>query len=240
MKKADIAIMTWYTYRNFGTALQATALYSVIEEMGYSPRLINYQPKGNTEPAGISRYARKAFVKIRNCSKRYREFTSQRSVIFSKFLDQRIKTTAPCCSIPELQDLNETYDAFVCGSDQIWSSLCYDDKYFLSFVRSKEKMVAYAPSMASVEISDPVLREEILANISRFRYLSVRERQTAQFIRNQTGQEVDVVLDPTMLLSTNQWESLVDTADVPKIEGDYILCYFLGNEKRTRRKVHRA
>ena len=42
-----IGIMTWYTYYNYGSSLQATALFNFLEMKGYNPCLINYSPKGN-------------------------------------------------------------------------------------------------------------------------------------------------------------------------------------------------
>ena len=42
MKK--VAIMTWYSYNNYGSVLQSFALCSTIKKIGYEPSLINYNP----------------------------------------------------------------------------------------------------------------------------------------------------------------------------------------------------
>ena len=55
-------------------------------------------------------------------------------------------------STEELKKLQDNYDYFVCGSDQIWSPLCYDDKYFLSFVDEPKKMLSYMVSMLKKQI----------------------------------------------------------------------------------------
>ena len=47
MENQKVAIMTWYSYQNYGSALQASALYYVIKNSGYKPDFINYEPKGN-------------------------------------------------------------------------------------------------------------------------------------------------------------------------------------------------
>lgn len=44
MKK--VAIMTWWHYSNYGTALQVTALYHVVTKMGYKVDVIDYIPHG--------------------------------------------------------------------------------------------------------------------------------------------------------------------------------------------------
>ena len=40
-----VAIMTWYSYNNYGTVLQAYALKKYTEMLGYNVDLINYLPK---------------------------------------------------------------------------------------------------------------------------------------------------------------------------------------------------
>ena len=40
-----IAIMTWFTYHNYGTALQVTALYKTLEKLGCRPDVVNYNPR---------------------------------------------------------------------------------------------------------------------------------------------------------------------------------------------------
>lgn len=229
MEMPKIGMMTWYTYRNYGSVLQATALYHVVGGMGYAPALIDYRPRGNTTVQGATGLARKAYVKVRNRNPRYKQFTAQQDELFEAFLSENITTTEPCRSLPELRDLNAEFDAFVCGSDQIWSPLCYDEKYFLTFAEEPEKMVAYAPSMPALASADPEVRRNMGTHISRFRHLSVREAQSAGDIRALTGQEAEVVLDPTLLLKPEAWDVLLKADNLPRIPGEYILCYFLGN-----------
>ncbi|WP_434565299.1 hypothetical protein PQ689_04845 [Thermoanaerobacterium thermosaccharolyticum] len=68
MKK--VAIMTWYQYLNFGTALQVTALSYIIAKMGYQPEVIQYIPHGKMLTRGSYKnpnyYIKKVISKI-NC-----------------------------------------------------------------------------------------------------------------------------------------------------------------------------
>ena len=128
MKK--IAMMTWYTYHNYGTALQASALYHTIKKLGYSVDMINYLPR----PAGAAKTVSVLISEIVRKTKEYlqRNYSSEgRKKLFLEYLEDRITETEPCLSHVELNDLCDKYDAFVCGSDQIWSPLNFDDKYFL-------------------------------------------------------------------------------------------------------------
>ena len=41
----EVGIMTWFTYNNYGTVLQAYALSKKLENMQVIPVIINYRPK---------------------------------------------------------------------------------------------------------------------------------------------------------------------------------------------------
>ena len=113
---------------------------------------------------------------------------------------------------------------FVCGSDQIWSSttLYPDPMMYLRFA-PKGKRVAYAPSLGRNYI--PNYNKKILKKyISDVPCLSVREDEGRRLIKELTGRDALVVADPTLLLSSRDWDSLKIEIETP---GNYVLCYFL-------------
>ena len=224
----QIAIMTWYTYQNYGSVLQASSLYYIIQKLGYNPKFIYYLPKGR--PIGCPRLdlVKRVFNKLKFVTNT-KYSSEEQTVLYSNYLLKRTSCTALCKTYSELYDLNRKFDAFVCGSDQIWSPLCYDSKYFLDFVENTDKMIAYAPSIGSTKIDDLIIRERMAQHISRFKYLAVRERQGANLIKELTGQDAKVVLDPTLLMSATEWNEFASVDEVRKIDGKYILCYFLGD-----------
>ena len=134
MKDNDrVAIMTWYTYKNYGSVLQASALYHVVEKMQYKPDFIKYIPKGNIEEHTKIKILKRVYNKYKYvCNYPYE--SEERDILFSEYLKNRATFSKYCVSYSELNDLNNEYSAFICGSDQIWSPLCYDSKYFLDFV----------------------------------------------------------------------------------------------------------
>lgn len=231
MDKKKIAVMTWYTYQNFGTALQSSALYHVIEKFGYAPDMIQYKPKGNIKEMNLRTFAKSFHKKIKQVYNGTYA-SAERDNLYAEYLSNRVTETVACTCYPELCDLNDIYDAFVCGSDQIWSPLCFDDKYFLSFVNNESKMIAYAPSIGSEKIENPIIKSKMSELISRFSKLSVRESTGVNIIRELTGKEAKNVLDPTLLLSSAEWDNFADTDKANKIDTPYILCYFLGNDKK--------
>lgn len=226
----DIAIMTWYQYRNFGTALQASALYAVISGMGYSPCFIQYDPaKHRPSPDTTCFDLCKKLITypFRHLFSPKRYVSPERERLFETFLGSRIHETPVCDSAHELAALNRLFDAFVCGSDQIWSPLYFDENYFLAFVDDPSKMISYAPSIGTYQIADTEIRTKMTALISRFQHLSVRETYGSRIIQELTGQEARVVLDPTLLLTSDEWDDYAAATAVPELDSGYILCYFL-------------
>ena len=233
MDNKKIALMTWYSYINYGSALQASALYLKIKENGYGVDFIKYEPKGNNILEKNKKYfIKRSLLKLKEIiNPKYKSV--ERRQLFENFINDNCSYTSSCKCYPELHDLNLKYDAFICGSDQIWSPLCYDSKYFLDFVDDCNRMIAYAPSLGPGEVVNPIIREYMKNNIARFKYLSVREQQGANFIKILTGQEAKVVLDPTLLLDSWEWDNYIKIEQIKEIQNkEYAICYFLGNSNK--------
>ena len=226
-----IATTTWYHYENYGTALQATALTEVIRRMGNEVQMIRYIPFG--QPVSLLDYslsslAKRHFGKKAIKSKRFPEYTSvEKSDAFRRFLGEHLVFTEPCQTMADLENLNEQFDAFICGSDQIWSPLVFDPKYYLNYVHDNRKKIAYAPSLGVKKWNDPFIKREIKDLILSFGALSVREETGKQLIKELTGKDAEVVLDPTLLLSGAEWEKLCGIEQREVVP--YLLVYFLGN-----------
>lgn len=231
MDGRKVAVMTWHTHENFGTILQAGATNIALKSLGYESDLINYIPKPKFTEPSFSGFVKRAVGKSKYIINPVYN-SAERSGLYKEFLKKSAGYTATCTSFPELHDLNRIYDAFICGSDQIWSPLCYDNKYFLDFVENTNKMIAYAPSIGSNKIENPYVCERMKNLISRFNHLSIREMQGAKIIKELTGQDAKVVLDPTLLLNSDEWDSHISEREPEKIQGEYIICYFLGEANK--------
>ena len=142
---------------------------------------------------------------------------------FSDFLNSNIKLTELVSSPEELGKFDNSYDAFICGSDQIWSPYLMNPPYFLSFVPDNKPKIAYAPSFGITSTS--AKKEKIICDlVKRFDYVSVREKQGSDFLKRITGKDYPVMVDPTMLLERKDWEKCISD----RIEKEkYIFCYML-------------
>lgn len=120
----------------------------------------------------------------------------------------------------------QSYDAWVCGSDQIWNPNypTATRNAFLQFAQ-QERRVSFSASIGLSDINAmPSVYKEWIEEIP---YLSVREHAAAEIVKGLTGRSAQVLLDPTMLLPTEYWYKMADTAKV-QLPQKYALCYFLG------------
>lgn len=126
--------------------------------------------------------------------------------------------------------LNEEYDLFFAGSDQIWNyrfpGMKYDD-YFLKFAQDSKK-AAICGSFGVDEIPDE-RKQTYIDGLCAFAHISVREDAGAKIVKDLTGRDVPVLVDPVMLLSREEWLSV---AEKPRVDTSkpYILKYYLGDE----------
>lgn len=102
----------------------------------------------------------------------------------------------------------ERYDQVIVGSDQVWNPAFThgNPEWFLSFVLEQQR-IAYAASIGIPSVPR-YLRGRYRNGLKSIPALSVREFEAAKVIRELTGREVPVVLDPTMLLDADTWASL--------------------------------
>ena len=129
--------------------------------------------------------------------------------------------------------LNSEYDFFIVGSDQVWSPLSYhlkwrSNNYLLKFAAPK-KRIAYAASFGINQLPEE-WKVEMAEELSKFKAISVRETAGARIIKDLIGKDVPVLLDPTMLLTANDWRS-IETHQLIGSER-YILAFFLGSQPK--------
>lgn len=116
---------------------------------------------------------------------------------------------------------------FIAGSDQIWNpEFKYNsDREFLAFT-TDEKKIAYAASIGLDKLPQNVI-DKYRRYISAFKTVSVREKSAADIIEGLGCARPKVVLDPTMLLSEEQWILVINQSKL-RIKKRYVVAYFLG------------
>ena len=136
--------------------------------------------------------------------------------------------------------ISKDYDMFFAGSDQIWNykfpGTNYQD-YFLKFAEEK-KRAAICGSFG-VESIPNERKQTYIDGLSGFAHISVREDAGEKIVKNLTGRDVPVLVDPVMLLSREEW---LKVAKKPRVDTSkpYILKYYLGDEVEEERIDHWA
>ncbi len=236
-----IAILTlFYNNFNYGAHLQALALSKVFQTLNMPCEVIQFDwnafysvPKNGKKKILFKRIlpfiVRKVFGKLMK-----KNFSRRRSA-FTFFDDRCIKTFSDVLTVKDLSRLNELYDGFVVGSDQVWRFINRDPNANAAFLLNftEKKKMAYAASLGLKHIPVDSIKffEKYLPS---FDFISVRERLSKHLLSQYVEQNIDVTLDPTLLLTTQEWSSY--KAPIVHKKKKYILCYFI-SESETFRKA---
>lgn len=219
---------------NCGACLQAYALQKAICSLGFDVEIIKF-----TEPHGyysaniknsssIIDYIR--CVKSREFRKKY--YCGQyRRTAFNQFRKKYLSfSREEYKTYSKLESDVQKYDMYVCGSDQIWNPIFYDKcnpAYYLAFVDEHIPRIAYAPSIGINDIPAKY-QVDFKKYVDRIDYISVREQKGVELIKKYTNREAKLVLDPTLLWDSEEWNKLVRKPR-RKDKKKYVFCYLFGD-----------
>lgn len=224
-------ILTFHSALNIGAQLQAFALYSKLKSLGYTIEFINYTPKYLKTPYTFFRNSHLkngifSVIKQGILHLYFDTFTWIRTQIhYKKFRHKYFVISKETYKTPQELAQSE-YDGFIVGSDQIWSpeitNKKIDEMYTLHFNNSNKLKIAYAASFSEKHIT-PQQTNTLISRIKDFNHLSVREENLAIFLKKQSNLQIDVVLDPTLLLNKQEWLKYIPSK--PLVKKPYILIY---------------
>lgn len=219
---------------NYGNRLQSYALQYFLQQNFGACKSAWWQ-KLFLNRVNIKPYSIKKIVKYIINWKNFREknqtaftYDAIREFNISRFTCRKIDV-AKCLLDKEFSN---NYDFFVVGSDQVWNPNFWGDRqqyenaYFLKFA-DEGKRIAYAASFGINELRKEY-EETFKEGLNGIPHISVREHAGAAIVKNLTGRDVPVLVDPTLLLSDEEWRSIEMCPDWYRDE-KYILTYFLGD-----------
>ena len=227
--KPKIGIIThYYNSQNYGGVLQSFALCNYLNSIGLSSEQICYDSCSENSRLGTLMLKFKTFVSSL-LKKSKKSISSASSVEFKTFRNS-IPHTHFVYSAVTIKKNSPEYEYLITGSDQVWNPQAICDAYLLSF--GKGKKLSYAASLACNELPSNTV-SYYKKNLSKFSAISVREK-SGQKLLEELGIDSTVCVDPVLLLSPNEWLSNIETKNS---FGDYIFCYFLGNNQFAKRSV---
>ena len=152
-----------------------------------------------------------------------------------------LNLTSKYKNFEELKNLNNKFDIFIVGSDQVWRGIELFGKknhYFFDFVNNDKKKIAYAASFGVDHWEgDEKLTKKIKPLIKKFNYISVREESGINICEKIF--EIDnavCVLDPTLIIDRQDYQSILDDwKDRNHLKKKYVAHMLLDDTKQLRK-----
>lgn len=214
MKKAGI--VTLFGEYNFGNRLQNYAVQQVLRKKGLDVETIKYIGIEDDVPVIRNEKDENRLKKFKNFNENI-EFANE--ILYKEY------------EVPKR--FTEDYDYVVMGSDQIWNftfDKIFSDKALGTFV-PREKRISFSASIG-VNYSpekDSDIYEIFKNGLNEVKSISVREQAGKKIVKELTGRDdVEVLVDPTMMLSKSEWEKVMKRPENLKTD-KFILKSFLGD-----------
>ena len=230
MKKIKkVGIVTRYD-DNYGACLQAAALQNILHKHEIYGEIIRYNPPSEQIEQNTILNIMKKIKKVGLLNAIQiaciRKYIQKRKNAFQNFRNKKISITDNVFhNSKEMEKIKDKYNAFICGSDMIWCEEFLEllDVYFLQFA-PKGKRIAYSPSFGRT-----TLKEENKLKYSKLindmDYISCRERSGLRIVKELSGKEATHTVDPTLLLTKEEWLTLIPKNSQIKKSKNYILKY---------------
>lgn len=254
----EILILTQPLHTNYGGLLQAYALQQILKGMGHdvvTDRLgvVRKLPLWNRALHFLYHAVQFCILKnYRYYPYRYlfvsfdKESKAKRSISINteRFVNTHIDTIDLLTRSNEsVIDAVRQFDAIVVGSDQVWRATMSDiPTYFLSFTKAiNVKRIAYAASFGTDDLNEYSKMDMKIASesIKLFDAVSVREKSGVHLCRDYFKMDAVHVLDPTMLLSKDDYLKLIEEEDKPCSE-NILLTYVLDRTQEKNDIIQRV
>ena len=244
----SIAILTLNPADNYGGILQAWALQTILERMGHEVTVIaqarrKRQMKLWKAPLILGKRTLKNMLGRPTPLLLERKWNREHLAMWQytlPFINKYIH-------LKQYEDLHslqpQEYDAYVVGSDQVWRPeyfYYHPQEAFLNFTHDwPVKRIAYAASFGSNKwLFTGKQTKECAELAKKFDFISVREDDGVTLCREHLGVEAVHVLDPTMLLSKENYLQLIPQGKTYPCGGN-LMTYILDDNPEKKALVER-
>lgn len=228
-----IAILTINDDLNYGNRLQNYALQKVLERYGdvTTLRIKGREAHSSSWSDSLCTYISLLFPGVRHA----KAVRVLRSRAFTQDLVDDSQAVIDSNGVRSAGDYKP--DLIVIGSDQVWNYRWLDAEMLrirLGLSSSGVPKISYAASIGVSELTSEVI-PVFAEGLKHLQYISVREDKAKELVEGCSGKTATVVLDPTLLLSANDWRSVASSSVTPS-EG-YVLTYFLGKPSEHQEQI---
>ena len=234
---------------NFGAHLQAYATQYVIDKLNCDTEVIDCSSVSSKRhyffdwglfvdvfKSIINKFRMKNVVPTDD---KFVQNKKEREQKINEFRAKRLHDISIFKDYNALVQYSNRFDTIVIGSDQMWTpGISFTPINSLRFVPKGVRRVSYATSLGVS--SYPRYCWNSARNMwKRMDYISVREEQGANIIKEICGKKtnVKVVVDPTYLMAKEQWEEVIPFQKMSAKR--YVFCYFLSENIQAKKCARR-
>lgn len=238
-----IGVIThWRTTDNYGQQLQVYALQQHLRKMGHDAYLIRYESsyEEKKQKFNLSVLRQKVGLLLRYVSKRrkalyeemqrercLRQYNAEQNPLrrFTAFREEYLQLSKLYYSYQQLREDPPEADVYIVGSDQVWNPLLDSSNigvWYLQFGRKQVRRISYAASFGR-NISDAE-KNRLSKLLQGLDAISVREENVQATLQSMGLEDVELVVDPTLLVSKDVYLKFIKKTD---IDNPYIFIYYL-------------
>ncbi len=221
---------------NFGNRLQNYALQEVLNDFGIAVETIDdisetciIQKMKNIIKRALNIRGYRSLLNLKS-----KPYSKDRGRVINNWNDEYIVFSQKKISryhVPKNFCLQ--YDYFITGSDQVWNPYFRKDSLMLLSYARNQQRISYAASFGVDNVTEEFV-EKYKRELTQFKAISVREKNAVGIVERLTGSKAEWVVDPTMLLTIDQWKQVEKKPDWLTSE-EYIAIYSLGGLPETVR-----
>nr|WP_297165194.1 polysaccharide pyruvyl transferase family protein [uncultured Dysgonomonas sp.] len=240
-----VGIFTLPLHVNYGGILQAYALQAYLKKIGYDAWLIHHKKEHSNFLLPFLDIKR--IIQKKVLGQNTEPFMEKKRKVMDKyihnFMDKYIYPKTQNLEKKGFHNINEyKFDALIVGSDQVWRYTYIEDsvsRFYLDFAPYNTKKISYAASfgVSNWEYSSAET-QKIQSEIKSFSAISVREDSALSLCRDFLNMEAVHVIDPTLLLTTKDYNYLIENCEYKQSSFDgNIFTYILDSDLEKKKVI---
>ncbi len=224
-----VGVVTMHKVINYGSFLQAYATQYIIEKLGYKCEIIDYEfpnewhfERGVTGARGIKKY-------VSNIVHKFGIKPGHRKKIkLSKAVNKYLNLSKTYNNPSEIKKKPPIYDIYITGSDQTWNPKHTkgDDTFLLAFAPDSAKKISFSASIAGNNLNEEY-KSSFKNLLIKYDNISIRDSGGNQVMKELVGKEVDVTLDPTLMMNRDEWSLFSKNRNSIYPNNGYIIFYLI-------------
>lgn len=226
------SIITLHAVANYGSVLQTYATQKIFETFGFDTEIVDYRRKAimngsikeilNNNEYGLI-HKIKLILLLPSIKK------SKKTL--GAFLNKYINLSKECYHEDSDFENNKIYaDVYCTGSDQVWNTGWHNEipkPFFLTYAPDNSRIISFSASIGKEKL-DEWEKIEFKKHLSRYDYISVREKSAVDILNDLGILGCQHVLDPTLTVEPEIWHNL---ASDRVVNDRYVLIYQLSKNK---------